>query len=82
MTMQNHGSTHTALWNDEHISLCETLDRVLNKGVVVVGEVIISVADVDLLYLDLRALLASVETARNMGALSVPSHDSQTQSKT
>ena len=82
MTMQNYGSTHTALWNDEHISLCETLDRVLNKGVVVVGEVVISVADVDLLYLDLRALLASVETARNMGALSVPLDNGQTQSKT
>jgi hypothetical protein len=80
--MQDYGSTHTALWNEEHISLCETLDRVLNKGVVVAGELIISVADVDLLYLDLRALLASVETARKMGALNVPSDDSQMQGKT
>ena len=80
--MQNYSSTHTALWNEEHISLCETLDRVLNKGVVVAGEVIISVADIDLLYLDLRALLASVETARKMGALSSPSNDNQMQSKT
>jgi len=48
---------------EEHISLCETLDRVLNKGVVVVGEVVISVADVDLIYLGLQLVLTSVETA-------------------
>ncbi len=50
--------------DEEHISLCELLDRVLNKGVVVAGEVVISVADVDLIYLDLRVLLTSVETAK------------------
>lgn len=48
---------------EEHISLCETLDRVLNKGVVVMGEVVISVADIDLIYLGLNVLLTSVETA-------------------
>ena len=44
------------------ISLCETLDRVLNKGVVLAGEVIISVAGVELVYLNLRVLLTSVDT--------------------
>jgi gas vesicle structural protein len=52
--------------DQEHISLCETLDRVLNKGVVVAGEVVISVADVDLIYLGLQLVLTSVETARQM----------------
>ena len=52
---------------EEHVSLCEALDRVLNTGVVVVGEVVISVADVDLIYLGLQVMLASVETARGMG---------------
>ena len=51
---------------EEHISLCEALDRVLNKGVVVVGEVVISVADIDLIYLGLQVMLTSVETARAM----------------
>jgi hypothetical protein len=51
----------------QHISLCETLDRVLNKGVVVAGDVVISVADVDLVYLGLQLVLTSVETARQMG---------------
>ena len=49
---------------ERRISLCETLDRVLNTGVVVAGEIIISVADVDLVYLNVQVLLASVETAR------------------
>jgi len=51
---------------DEPISLCETLDRVLNKGVVVTGEVAISVADIDLLYLGLQLTLTSVETANEL----------------
>lgn len=46
------------------VSLCEALDRVLRKGAVLVGEVTISVADVDLLYLGLQAVLGSVETIR------------------
>ena len=50
--------------SDQTISLCETLDRVLNTGVVVTGEVVISVADVDLIYLGLQLTLTSVETAR------------------
>ena len=50
--------------DEEHVSLCELLDRVLNKGVVIVGEVVISVADVDLIYLGLKLVLTSVETAR------------------
>ena len=52
----------------EHVSLCETLDRVLNKGVVIGGEVVISVADIDLVYLGLKAVLTSVETAHRLRA--------------
>ena len=48
----------------EDVSLCEALDRVLNKGVVVAGDVVISVADIDLVYLGLQLVLTSVETAR------------------
>ncbi len=59
-----------ALDPEKRISLCETLDRVLNKGVVVAGEVIISVADVDLVYLNVQVLLTSVETAYRSKRLS------------
>ena len=51
----------------ERVSLCEALDRVLNKGAVVAGEVTISVAGVDLVYLGLQLVLSSVETARGGG---------------
>ncbi len=49
--------------NAKSASLCELLDRVLNTGVVAMGEVVISVAGVDLIYLNLNLLLTSVETA-------------------
>jgi len=50
------------------VSLCETLDRVLNKGAVIAGDVIISVADIDLLYLGVNLVVTSVETMRNWDA--------------
>lgn len=46
----------------QQVSLCEALDRILNKGAVVVADVTISVANIDLIYLSLQALIASVET--------------------
>ena len=58
------GATHAGPCDEDHVSLCEVLDRVLNTGVVVVGEVVISVADIDLIYLSLNLILTSVETAR------------------
>lgn len=47
---------------EREMSLCELLDRVLNKGVVLTGEVVISVAGVDLIYVGLNVVLSSVET--------------------
>lgn len=44
--------------------LVDLVNRVLDRGVVLSGEVTVSVAGVDLLYLDLRLLLSSVETLR------------------
>lgn len=52
----------------EHISLCEALDRILNKGAVISGQVSISVANVDLIYLALNVMLTSIETAREVMA--------------
>jgi hypothetical protein len=46
--------------NYRPIALVDLLDRVLAKGVVVSGELALSIADVDLVYVSLRALLASV----------------------
>jgi hypothetical protein len=47
---------------DPSITLVELVDRLLDKGVVVSGDVTIAVADVDLIQLGLRVLLSSVET--------------------
>jgi gas vesicle structural protein len=44
------------------VTLLELVDRVLNKGVVLTGDITLSVADVDLVYVGLRVLLASVAT--------------------
>ena len=44
----------------EHVTLVELVDRVLNTGVVLVGDITLSVADVDLVYVGLRVLLTSV----------------------
>ena len=46
----------------QRVSLCELLDRVLNKGAVLTGEISISVADVELLYIGLSLVISSVET--------------------
>jgi gas vesicle structural protein len=46
----------------QQVTLVELVDRVLNKGVVVAGDITLSVADVDLVYVGLRVLLASVGT--------------------
>jgi hypothetical protein len=51
-----------------HISLCETLDRLLNTGVVVSGEAVISVADIELIYLNLQLMVSSVSTIRRIKA--------------
>ena len=48
------------------ISLLETLDHVLNRGLVIAGEITISVADIDLIFLGLNVLLSSVETANEV----------------
>ena len=48
----------------QKLTVCEVLDRVLNKGAVIDGEATISVAGIDLVYLGLKLILTSIETAR------------------
>jgi hypothetical protein len=49
--------------------LADALDRVLHRGAVLRGDLVVAVADIDLLYLDLRIFLSSVDTALAAGAL-------------
>lgn len=46
---------------EDHISLLETLDHLLDRGVMIAGEAVISIGDVDLLYLGLNVILANVD---------------------
>lgn len=48
------------------LSLLETLDHVLNRGLVIAGEITISVADIDLVFVGLNVLVSSVETAHEV----------------
>ena len=45
------------------VALLDLADRLLEKGVSLTGDIVISVAGVDLVYVSVRALIASVETA-------------------
>jgi gas vesicle structural protein len=53
--------------DEQELVLGDLLNHVLDKGVVISGTVTISVADIDLLMLDLRLLLTSVETSLRRG---------------
>lgn len=52
----------TTALRERDVSLLELLDRILDKGVIIAGDVVISVADIDLIYLGLKVILTSVET--------------------
>ena len=53
-------------WESTDVSLLETLDHVLNRGMVIAGEITISVADIDLIFVGLNVLVSSVETAHEV----------------
>ncbi|MDE5413659.1 gas vesicle protein [Alkalihalobacterium chitinilyticum] len=48
--------------HNKDISLLDILDAVLDKGVTIRGEILISVANIDLVYVDLRLLVTAVES--------------------
>jgi hypothetical protein len=53
---------------ERDVALIDLVDRLLGGGVVIAGDITLAVADVDLVYVGLRALVTSVATAeeRNM----------------
>ena len=48
-------------------NLADILERVLDKGIVIAGDIKIQIADVDLLTIKIRLLIASVDKAMEMG---------------
>jgi gas vesicle structural protein len=54
---------------DEPLVLSDLISRVLDKGVVLSGDVVISIADIDLIKLELHVLLSGIEsTVRRLDA--------------
>jgi hypothetical protein len=58
---RQHAGISRAL-HGRDVSLLDLIDRLLDGGVVIHGDITLAVADIDLLYVGLRAMVASVET--------------------
>jgi hypothetical protein len=56
------------------IALVDLIDRLLDGGVVIHGDITLAVADVDLLYVGLRALVASVNTIEEKMGVRLSAH--------
>lgn len=73
--MSTRGGAVVFAGNDpgDELSLLDILDHVLNQGVILRGNLVISLAGVDLVYVGLDVILTSIETAlRHMGSASLP----------
>ena len=51
----------------EATSLADLLERLLDKGIVIAGDIRIKLVDIELLTINIRLLIASVDKAREMG---------------
>jgi hypothetical protein len=56
------------------VALVDLIDRLLDGGVVIHGDITLAVADVDLLYVGLRALVASVNTIEEKMGVRLSAH--------
>jgi hypothetical protein len=52
---------------EREVALVDLVDRLLAGGVVLGGDITISIADIDLIYVGLRALITSVPGAEDLG---------------
>ena len=68
----NHTVNHR-----EHAGLVDALDKVLEKGAIINGDLIIRVADVDLVYLGLRLILTSVSKAEELSGKNFSNPDQE-----
>ena len=67
MTRTTSAPTHGLTPQRPLESLADVLDRVLDKGVVIAGDIAINLLDIELLTIKIRLLIASVDKAREMG---------------
>jgi hypothetical protein len=59
----SHGANHSI----HSATLADVLERVLDKGLVIAGDIKIKLVDIELLTIQIRLVVASVEKAREMG---------------
>jgi len=55
---------------NDNVTLVDALDKVLEKGAIINGDIVIRLADVDLVYLGLRLILTSISKAEEMSGRS------------
>ena len=70
--MSGHGDLEprsTSLFGDQEVALVDLLDRLLAGGVVLTGDLTISLAGVDLVRVSLRALITSIAPVERPGTL-------------
>jgi hypothetical protein len=67
-------SAHDQVARQEEVALVDLVDRLLAGGVVIGGDITLSIADVDLIHLRLQVLLGSASTVVERG-LEVPRAD-------
>jgi hypothetical protein len=60
-------SSHTSLVTARPPGLVDVLDRILDKGLVIAGDIKISLANVELLTLQIRLLVCSIDKAEQIG---------------
>jgi hypothetical protein len=59
--------THRITTSTQATNLADILERVLDKGIVIAGDIRIQLADVELLNIKIRLLIASIEKAKEIG---------------
>ncbi|MEV6247599.1 gas vesicle protein [Streptomyces sp. NPDC051742] len=64
MTLAEHGEPLPG----RQVALVDLLDRLLSGGVVITGDIVLSIADIDLVRISLRALIVSVSSENRPGA--------------
>jgi hypothetical protein len=67
MRRSSSGLPQSAFGSREPAQLADVLERVLDKGIVIAGDIRINLLDIELLTIKLRLLVASADKAREMG---------------
>ncbi|WP_040814823.1 gas vesicle protein [Nocardia concava] len=67
MTLPDRYSARPARSGSEPANLGDILERVLDKGLVIAGDIRVNLLDIELLTIKLRLVIASLETAREVG---------------